>query len=206
MALPLGSVYALQQMLAERQGMRKIDPLRPAANSHDIRSNPQRFAAKEVFHRRYGALVELDQIDRKILALLQENARRPFQDIGTHVGLSAPAVKRRVDRLEQRGVVRGYTAILDSSELGWPTVALVELYCEGRMSAAEVNAAVSGHPEVAAAYTVAGAASAMLLVRATDTRHLEQTLDRIRDVDGVLRTQTSVVLSTLLERPFAPGS
>jgi DNA-binding Lrp family transcriptional regulator len=145
----------------------------------------------------------LDPTDTRIVALLRENARRPFQDIGQQVGLSAPAVKRRVDRLEQRGIIRGYSAIVDPGRLGWPTVALVELYCEGRMSAAEVEAAVSKHPEVAAAYTVAGAASAVLLVRATDTRHLEQTLDRIREAGGVLRTQTSVVLSTLLERPFA---
>ena len=134
---------------------------------------------------------------------MRENARRSFQDIGGHVGLSAPAVKRRVDRLEQRGIIRGYIAVVDASQLGWSTIAVVELYCEGRMSADEVESAVSKHPEVAVAYTVAGAASAILLVRATNTRHLEQTLDRIRESDGVLRTQTSVVLSTLLERPFA---
>lgn len=145
----------------------------------------------------------LDTTDAKIVALLRENARRSFQDIGSRIGLSPPAVKRRLDRLEQRGIVRGYSAVVDPGQLGWPTVALVELYCEGGMSAAEVKAAVSQHPEVAAAYTVAGAASAVLLVRATDTRHLEQTLDRIREEDGVLRTQTSVVLSTLLDRPFA---
>lgn len=145
----------------------------------------------------------LDPTDARIVALLRENARRSFQDIGSRIGLSAPAVKRRLDRLEQRRIVRGYSAIVDPGQLGWPTVALVELYCEGRMTAAEVEAAISQHPEVAAAYTVAGAASAVLLVRTKDTRHLEQTLDRIRDAEGVLRTQTSVVLSTLLERPFA---
>jgi DNA-binding Lrp family transcriptional regulator len=112
-------------------------------------------------------------------------------------------VKRRVDRLEERRVIRGYSAVVDPGQLGWPVVALVDLYCEGRMSAAEVEAAVGKHPEVSAAFTVAGAASAVLLVRATDTRHLEQTLSRIRDADGILRTETSVVLSTLLDRPFA---
>jgi DNA-binding Lrp family transcriptional regulator len=144
----------------------------------------------------------LDPIDGKIVALLRENARRSFQDIGSRVGLSAPAVKRRVDRLEQQGIIRGYSAVIDAGQLGWPTIALVELYCEGRMSADEVKAVVSKHPEVAVAYTVAGAGSAVLLVRATDTRHLEQALGRIREADGVLRTQTSVILSTLLERPF----
>jgi DNA-binding Lrp family transcriptional regulator len=112
-------------------------------------------------------------------------------------------VKRRVDRLEAEGAVRGYTAVVDPGSLGWPTVAVVELYCDGRMSGPQIKAAVAGVPEVAAAFTVAGAASAILIVRATDTRHLEAALARIRDDDGILRTQTSVVLSTLIDRPFA---
>jgi DNA-binding Lrp family transcriptional regulator len=144
----------------------------------------------------------LDRTDRLIVTLLQENARRSFQDIGAQVGLSAPAVKRRVDRLEERGVIKGYSAILNPAVLGWPTVAIVQLYCDGRMAAAEVEAAVSPYPEVAAAFTVAGAASAVVIVRARDTQHLEETLAQLRSAGGVLRTETSVVLSTLLDRPF----
>src|SRR5213083_2549873 len=97
----------------------------------------------------------IDEIDQQIVALLRENARRSFQDIGGRVSLSAPAVKRRVDRLESDGVVRGYAAIVDPAAMGWPTHAFVALYCEGRMSGAEVRAAVAGHAEVAAAYTIA---------------------------------------------------
>ena len=74
------------------------------------------------------------------------------------------------------------------------------------MAAAEVRAAVDGHPEVAAAYTVAGEASAILHVRAADTTHLEEALERIRDTPGIIRTQTQVVLSTLFERPMAEAS
>jgi len=146
----------------------------------------------------------MDAIDHQIVALLREDARRSFTDIGRHVALSAPAVKRRVDRLEADGVVRGYSATLDAEAFGWHSDAFVALYCEGRMSAAEVRAAVEPHAEVAAAYTVAGEASAILHVRAADSKHLEQTLERIRHAPGVIRTQTQVVLSTLFERPFAP--
>ena len=71
------------------------------------------------------------------------------------------------------------------------------------MAAREVRDAVEHHPEVAAAYTVAGDASAVLHVRARDTEHLERTLERLRDAPGVTRTQTQVVLSTLFERPFS---
>ena len=69
----------------------------------------------------------MDRIDHQIVALLRENARRSFQDIGGRVSLSAPAVKRRVDRLEKEGVITGYTAIVNPSRLGWTTMAVVEL-------------------------------------------------------------------------------
>ena len=144
----------------------------------------------------------MDAIDRQIVVLLREDARRSFQSIGSRVGLTAPAVKRRVDRLEAEGVIRGYSATIDPARFGWSTHAFVALFCEGRMAAQEVRDAVSGNPEVEAAWTVAGEASAMLHVRARDTAHLEEALERIRDAPGVIRTQTQIVLSTLFERPF----
>ena len=77
----------------------------------------------------------MDDIDRQIVALLRQDARRSFQSIGMRVSLSAPAVKRRVDRLEADGVIRGYTTRVDPGRFGWTTHALVALYCEGRMPA-----------------------------------------------------------------------
>ena len=145
----------------------------------------------------------MDDIDRQIVALLRTNARASFQSVGQEVSLSPPAVKRRVDRLEAEGVIRSYAAVVDPAAMGWHTHALVSLFCEGRMPAAEVRDAVFEHPEVAAAYTVAGEASAILHVHAHDTAHLEEALERIRDTPGVTRTQTQVVLSTLFERPMA---
>ncbi len=144
----------------------------------------------------------MDDIDHQIVVLLRQDARRTFQSIGSRVGLTAPAVKRRVDRLEAEGVIRGYSATIDPARFGWTTHAFVALFCEGRMAAGEVRAAVAGNPEVEAAWTVAGEASAMLHVRARDTAHLEEALERIRDAPGVIRTQTQIVLSTLFERPF----
>ena len=146
---------------------------------------------------------QIDDIDQRIVALLREDARRSFQNIGAQVSLSAPAVKRRVDRLEADGILRGYAAQVDPARFGWTTHAIVALYCEGRMAAHEIRESVGGHPEVAAAYTVAGEASAVLHVRARDTQHLEAALENIRDTPGVRRTQTQIVLSTLFERPFS---
>src|SRR3954468_18120924 len=162
----------------------------------------------------------MDAIDQQIVALLREDARRSFQDIGSRVALSAPAVKRRVDRLRRdggvrgftnllapgglrgAGVIRGFTTLIAPGRFGWHAMAVVELTTEGRFSAADVKAAVSGHPEVAAAYTVAGQGGAILVVRAEDTVHLEKVLERLRETPAIIRTRTAVVLSTLFERPF----
>src|SRR5215211_3616246 len=142
----------------------------------------------------------MDAIDRRIVSLLRENARRSFKDIGKHVHLTAPAVKRRVDRLEAGGVIRGYAAVVDPAAFGWHTEAFVDLYCDGRMPGESIKRAVKKEPTVVSAHTVAGEASAMLHVMAEDTRALGLALERIRKVDGVDRTVTEVVLSTLFQR------
>jgi DNA-binding Lrp family transcriptional regulator len=142
----------------------------------------------------------LDDTDRSIVALLRENARRSFADIGGHVHLSAPAVKRRVDRLEGEGILLGYTAIVDPEAYGWHAEAFVDLYCEGKMAAGAIREALRREPGVVAAHTVAGEASALLHVMAPDTKGLELVLERIRATEGVIRTVTEVVLSTLFQR------
>jgi DNA-binding Lrp family transcriptional regulator len=142
----------------------------------------------------------MDGIDREIVALLRENARRSYQDIGQRVHLSAPAVKRRVDRLEEAGVILGYTAVVDPPVFGWHAEAFVDLYCEGKVSGEAIKRAVQVEPGVVSAHTVAGEASALLHVMAHDTKDLEAVLERIRGADGVTRTVTEVVLSTLFQR------
>jgi DNA-binding Lrp family transcriptional regulator len=142
----------------------------------------------------------VDATDEKIVALLREDARRSYHDIGGHVHLSAPAVKRRVDRLERDGVILGYTAVVDPEAFGWHAEAFVDLYCEGKMPGESIKRAVQNEPSVVAAHTVAGEASALLHVMAQDTKDLELVLERIRATDGVTRTVTEVVLSTLFQR------
>src|SRR3954470_4094911 len=116
----------------------------------------------------------MDDIDRQIVAQLRANARASFQYIGNRVSLSAPAVKRRVDRLEADGVIRSYTAVVDPGAMGRRTHALGSFFGAGGMAPAEVRSAVAAPPEVPAAYPVAGEASAILHVRARDTPHLEE--------------------------------
>ena len=142
----------------------------------------------------------LSELDRKILALLQQDGRRSFADIGRAVGLSTPAVKRRVDRLEAAGVIRGYTAIVDQASLGWTTEAFLEVYGEGDTSPEALRRSLAEHPEVVGAYTVAGDAEAIVHVRTADMPHLEQVIERIHGQPNVVRTRTQVVLRKLAER------
>jgi DNA-binding Lrp family transcriptional regulator len=141
-----------------------------------------------------------DGLDRRIIALLGENARLPYPAIGAEIGLSASAVKRRIDRLVADGTITAFTVTLDPAALGVTTEAFVELHCRGRTSPAELRRLALGHPAVVAAYTVTGEADALFHLRCADNRELEQTLERIRADDAVERTTSVIVLSGLVER------
>ncbi len=142
----------------------------------------------------------LDDIDQQIVAALRADARASFAEIGASVGLSAPAVKRRVDRLRSSGVITGFAAVVDPSALGWATEAYVEVYCQGKTTPAMIAAAVSRHPEVVDACTVSGEADALVHVMAADMRHFEEVLERIGAEKFVVRTKSVLVLSRLLRR------
>ena len=142
----------------------------------------------------------LDEIDQQILAALRNDERASFAEIGATVGLSAPAVKRRVDRLRASGVITGFAAVVDPSALGWTTEAYVEVYCQGKTTPAVIAAAVSRHPEVVDACTVSGEADALVHVMAADMRHFEEVLERIGAEKFVVRTKSVLVLSRLLRR------
>lgn len=147
--------------------------------------------------------MRLDEVDRRIIAYLCEDARLSYAEIGAKVALSAPAVKRRVDRLRAGGVIRGYTAIVDPAALGWNTEAFVELFCTGRTTPAQIERATRRHPEVVGSYTVSGGADALVHLRAADIRHLEEALERLRGEPFVTQTRSMIVLSRLVDRPMA---
>lgn len=142
----------------------------------------------------------LDELDARILAELGEHARATFAEIGERVSLSAPAVKRRVDRMLDRGVIRGFTTVVDRSVAGWGIEAYVQVYCHGRIAPDELRRAWADIPEVISAATVTGTADAILHVLARDMRHLEDALERIRTSAAVERSESIVVLSNLIDR------
>lgn len=145
--------------------------------------------------------MNLDDIDRGLLDALTEDGRASYATLGARVGLSAPAVKRRVDRLVAEGVISGFTVVVDPHHLGWATEAYVEVHCQGTISPRVLRDAFSKVPQVHGAATVSGAADAMLHLVAEDVRDLERALERIRvETESVTRTETSIVLSRLIER------
>ena len=147
----------------------------------------------------------IDDIDRQIVALLRENARRSFKDIGERVSLSAPAVKRRVDRLRATGAITGFTVRVDPAALGWETEGFVEIYCRHNTSPETIRRGLEHYQEVVAASTVTGDADAIVQVFASDMRHFERVLERIAGEPFVERTKSVLVLSPLLRR-FSSGS
>jgi Lrp/AsnC family leucine-responsive transcriptional regulator len=146
----------------------------------------------------------MDAVDRKILTLLVEDGRRTYDDIAGRVGLSAPSVKRRIDRLRERGALEGFTAVVDHGAMGWNTEALVELFYRPGTTLDEVAKTLRGHPEVVEAWSVTGDADAIARVRTEDNAALERLIMDLQRNGLVVRTRSQVVLSRLVGR-LAPG-
>jgi Lrp/AsnC family transcriptional regulator, leucine-responsive regulatory protein len=143
-------------------------------------------------------ILRVDATDRRILALLMEDGRRTYDDIAGRVKLSAPSVKRRIDRLRASGALQGYTALVDHSALGWNTEALVELFYRPGTTLAEVAKTLRQHPEVAEAWSVTGEADAIARVRTSDNADLERLIIDLQRNGLVERTRSQVVLSRLV--------
>ena len=141
-----------------------------------------------------------DAIDRQIIALLVSDGRATYLAIGDAVGLSAPAAKRRVDRLVAEGTITGFTALVDPAAEGSTLEAFVELHCQGAISPRSVLDIVRPHRQVVDAYTVSGTADALVHLRCTDVAELERTLEHMRTDERVARTSTIIVLSRLITR------
>ena len=142
----------------------------------------------------------MDDDDRKILALLVEDGRRTYDDIAGHVALSAPAVKRRIDRLRTRGALQGFTAIVDHAALGDQTEALIELFYAPGTLLDQVADTLRAHAEVAEAWSVTGEADAIARVRTRDNADLERLIMELQRDGLVQRTRSVVVLSRLVRR------
>lgn len=140
----------------------------------------------------------MDATDRRIVALLEEDARLTYGEVGKKVGLAASSVHDRVRKLEKAGVLRGYRADVDFAEVGLPITAFVSLALRPS-SPADIPARVAEFPLVESLYSVAGDNSYVLVVRSPSTTALEELLDALRAKLEVV-TRSTIVLSTPFER------
>jgi Lrp/AsnC family leucine-responsive transcriptional regulator len=139
---------------------------------------------------------ELDATDLEIVELLREDARRTLADVGERVSLSAPAVKRRVDRLERDGVILGYTALVDHALLGRPLQAFTELRFAGNLPVDQIAGIAEDIPEVQTIFTTAGDPDALAWIRVRDVDDLKRVIDLLRRSGRVTGTKTLMVLGS----------
>lgn len=145
----------------------------------------------------------LDARDLEIIAALQDDARATYADVGRRVGLAASSVHERVRRLEQRGAILGYRALVDPEALGLYVTALVAVTPLDPTQPDDLPDRVTDFPEVEDCLSVAGEANYILKVRTKTTRELEDLIRRLRE-KGEVQTRTTIVLSTPFEgRPLA---
>jgi Lrp/AsnC family leucine-responsive transcriptional regulator len=149
----------------------------------------------------------MDSVDRRIIAALRANGRETFAELGRQVGLSASAVHERVGKLENTGVIIGYHAAVDPRAIGLGVAALIGIQPTDSGEDQEIAASIAALPEVESCYAVAGDEAFVVKVRVPTIDDLEQVVGRLRRIDGVARTRTTVVLSTRFEgRPYTPGA
>jgi DNA-binding Lrp family transcriptional regulator len=139
--------------------------------------------------------VTVDAVDLEILDLLREDARRTVADIAARVGLSAAPVKRRIDRLAELGVIRGYTVRLDHAKIGETIEAFTELRFAGGGDVDEIVASIASLPEVREVFTLAGDTDAIVRTRVDDVEHLKRVVNELRRSGWIVGTKTLIVLN-----------
>ena len=145
----------------------------------------------------------MEEIDRRIVALLADDGRMSFTDLAKATGLSVSAVHQRVRRLQKRGVVRGFTALIDLDEIGLPLTAFVSIKPIDPSAPDDAPDRLAHLDAIEACHSVAGEESYILKTRVAAPGDLEELLARIR-ADANVRTRTTIVLSTPYEaRPPA---
>lgn len=140
-------------------------------------------------------MIELDDINRRLIDLLQEHGRMSFRELGERVGLTPPAVTERVRKLEEQGVIRGYRAEVDPELLGLPLLCVIRL--NAPRGGQGVDEIIADLPEVIEANRVTGSESHVIRARVRDAAHLEELLDKLWNYGDSI---TNIVTSSPVPR------
>lgn len=149
-------------------------------------------------NRKSSPLLQMDQMDWRILSELQADARLSYSELGRRIGLSTPAAAERVRRLEDWGVIRGYAAVVDPERVGLGVGAFIRIRLAGPESIAKkLTAELDKMPEVLECHRCTGDESFILKVRVASVGRLESLIDRLSQFGA---TSTSLILSSPVER------
>lgn len=144
-------------------------------------------------------VTDIDATDRALLALLRDDARRPTAELARLLGLSRSTVQSRLERLERRRVITGYTVQV-ADELEAALVRAHIMITVGPKQTGAIEAALRKIPELRSLHSVSGAFDLLAVVAAPSIGELDALIDRIGALDGVERTTSAIVLSTRIER------
>jgi Lrp/AsnC family leucine-responsive transcriptional regulator len=147
----------------------------------------------------------MKSLDVKALRILMRTGRATWAELGQLLGLSAPSAADRVRKLEQRGVIRGYAALIDPVSVGYPLTAYISVSLASHRNRAAFLRAIDKMDQVAECHHVAGDDDYLLKVHCRGTQDLDQLLAKeLKDQLGVARTRTTIVLSTAKESVHIP--
>ncbi|WP_022836172.1 Lrp/AsnC family transcriptional regulator [Salisaeta longa] len=151
---------------------------------------------------------QIDEIDAQILRLLQREGRMNRSTVAEHVNLSVSAVSERMRKLEDRGVIASYHAVVDAKRLHLDITGFIRVSVDGSEHYPNFIETVSGMEEVLELHSITGDGSHVLKIRTRNTTTLERLLSDLQALPGVSGTSTSIVLSTFKETrtvPVTPG-
>lgn len=142
----------------------------------------------------------LDDTDRSIIRVLENDARTSLRRIAEEVGVSLGTVSNRVKKLEESGIIKGYRVILDADQVGWGLNVVIGLRIQkGRLI--EIQEKIARDPRVYGVYDVTGDFDSMIIARARDRSDLDDLSKNVLSMDGVARSVTHLVLNTVKEEP-----
>lgn len=142
--------------------------------------------------------------DLKVIKQLMEQARTTWSELGNILGLSAPAAADRVRKLEETGVIKGYSALINPDEVGCGLAGFISVTLEQPQQKADFLSMIHDLPEVLECHHIAGAEDYILKIRCSGTRDLECLIsEKIKSKPGI-KTRTTVILSTIKETPVLP--
>ena len=139
--------------------------------------------------------ISLDELDKKILSILQKNARNSVSNIAEKINLSVPATSDRIKKLEDLDIIKGYKAIINAQKIGLDLSALITIVSESSSNYEQIIKHANQMNEIVECFATTGRGSHILIIQTQNTQSLEKLLRKIQSWPNVIRTETQIILS-----------